>query len=123
MGRARLREGALDGTGNPERNGFGRSTIRFCGGLLGVGAAPPGKLAQANSIKLARPAAFVPTALRRARRLLRRRPRRDLQRVAVVRTTLPGERLDAQKVLACARKPVNQQRVGGLAEDPYRLVV
>src|SRR5262249_19624860 len=45
------------------------------------------------------------------------------QRVAVVRTTLAGERLDAQKVLACAREPVNQQRVGGPAEDPYGLVV
>src|SRR5437667_212343 len=86
-----------------------------------IGAATPGELVQTVGIQLARPAALVRAASACGRLLRARRACHDPQSVAVVRAALAGECVDAEKVLAGVGETVNEDGVGGLAEDPYGL--
>ena len=123
MGLAGLSERAFERAGKLENRRFGRRAIGL-DRLLSLGLATRAWRADSGgshpvvASTPARPNPRAPVA-----RFLGRRSGRDLQLIAVVGPALSGESFHPQKVGSRFGESVDKMSVGGLSEDPYRLIV
>lgn len=89
--------------------------------LRGIASAR-GKLIQAVRPEDARKSPVVRSAGNR-RQVLRLLPGHNLELIAVIGATLPGESFHPQQIITRLLEAVHQIRIGGLANNPCRLVV